>query len=48
MSYVIREMRSEPTAQIVRDLDRDHEAVLNFVLDLLPRVNAGESRTLGS
>jgi hypothetical protein len=24
-------MRSEPTAQIARDLDRDYEAVLNFV-----------------
>ena len=29
--YITKEMRSEPTAQIARDLDRDHEAVLNFV-----------------
>jgi transposase-like protein len=31
MFYIVKEMRSEPTAQIVRDLDRDYEAVLNFV-----------------
>ena len=31
MFYIIKEMRSEPTAQIARDLDRDYEAVLNFV-----------------
>jgi len=31
MFYTVKEMRSEPTAQIARDLDRDYEAVLNFV-----------------
>ena len=31
MFYIVKEMRSEPTAQIVRDLGRDYEAVLNFV-----------------
>lgn len=31
MFYIVKEMRSEPTAQIARDLDRDYEAVLNFV-----------------
>ena len=31
MFYIIKEMRSEPTAQIARNLDRDYEAVLNFV-----------------
>lgn len=31
MFYIIKEMRSAPTAQIARDLDRDYEAVLNFV-----------------
>jgi hypothetical protein len=31
MFYIIKEMRSEPTAQIARDLDRDYEAVLDFV-----------------
>ena len=31
MFYIAKEMRSEPTAQIARDLDRDYEAVLNFV-----------------
>ncbi|WP_094192396.1 IS1595 family transposase [Haloparvum sedimenti] len=31
MFYIIKEMRSEPTAQIARDLGRDYEAVLNFV-----------------
>ena len=31
MFYIIKEMRSESTAQIVRDLGRDYEAVLNFV-----------------
>jgi len=31
MFYITKEMRSEPTAQIARDLDRDYEAVLNFV-----------------
>ena len=31
MFYIVKEMRSEPTAQIVRDLERDYEAVLNFV-----------------
>ena len=29
--YMVKEMRSEPTAQIARDLDRDYEAVLDFV-----------------
>ena len=31
MFYIVKEMRSEPTAQIARDLDRDYEAVLNYV-----------------
>ena len=31
MFYIVKEMRSEPTAQIARDLDRDYEAILNFV-----------------
>ncbi len=31
MFYIVKEMRSDPTAQIARDLDRDYEAVLNFV-----------------
>jgi len=31
MFYTVKEMRSEPTAQIARDLDRDYEAVLDFV-----------------
>ena len=31
MFYIVKEMGSEPTAQIARDLDRDYEAVLNFV-----------------
>ena len=31
MFYISKEMRSEPTAQIARDLDRDYGAVLNFV-----------------
>ena len=34
MFYIVNEMRSEPTAQIVRDRDRDYEAVLNFVHDV--------------
>lgn len=31
MFYIVKEMRSEPTAQIARDLDRDYEAVLDYV-----------------
>jgi uncharacterized phage-associated protein len=31
MFYIIKEMRSAPTAQISRDVDMDYEAVLNFV-----------------
>jgi len=31
MFHITKEMRSEPTAQIARDLDRDYEAVLDFV-----------------
>ena len=31
MFYIVKEMRSESTAQIARDLDRDYEAVLNYV-----------------
>ena len=31
MFYIVKKMRSEPTAQIDRDLDRDYEAVLNYV-----------------
>lgn len=31
MFYIVKEMRSEPTAQIARDLDRDYKAVLNSV-----------------
>ena len=32
MFYIVKAMRSEPTAQIARDLDQDYEAeaVLNF------------------
>jgi transposase-like protein len=31
MFHMVKEMRSETTAQIARDLDRDYEAVLDFV-----------------
>lgn len=31
MFYMVKEMRSELTAQITCDLDRDYEAVLDFV-----------------
>jgi len=31
MFYMIKEMRSELTAQITRDLNRDYEAVLDFI-----------------
>lgn len=31
MFYMLKEMRSMPTAQIASDLERDEEAVLNFV-----------------
>jgi len=31
MFYMIKEMRSVPTAQIASDLNRDYEAVLNFI-----------------
>jgi transposase-like protein len=31
MFYIVTEMRSEQTAQIARDLNRDYEAVLDFV-----------------
>lgn len=31
MFYIVRGMRSELTAQIARDLNRDYEAILNFV-----------------
>ena len=31
MFYTVKEMRSESTAQIARDFDRDYEAVLDFV-----------------
>lgn len=31
MFYIIKEMRSAPSAQIARDIDRDYEAVLDFV-----------------
>jgi len=34
MFYIIKEMRSVPTAQIASDLGRDYEAVLNFRHDL--------------
>jgi hypothetical protein len=34
MFYMIKEMRSVPTAKIASDLDRDYEAVLNFRHDL--------------
>jgi transposase-like protein len=30
MFYIVKEMQSELTAQIARDLDRDYEAVLDF------------------
>jgi len=31
MFYIVKEMRSEQTAQITRDLDRDYEAAVDFV-----------------
>ena len=31
MFYIVKGIRSEPTAQIARDRNRDYEAVLNFV-----------------
>ena len=31
MFYIVKEMRFERSAQIARDLDRDYEAVLNYV-----------------
>ena len=31
MFYIVKQMKSEPTAQIARDLDRDYGSVLNFV-----------------
>ena len=34
MFYMIKEMRSVPTAPIASDLERDYEAVLNFRHDL--------------
>jgi transposase-like protein len=34
MFYMIKEMRSVPTAQIASELNRDYEAVLNFRYDL--------------
>jgi len=34
MFYMIKEMRSVPTAQIASELERDYEAVLNFRHDL--------------
>jgi len=34
MFYIVKEMRSELTAQIARDLDRDYEAVLDFVHEI--------------
>ena len=34
MFYMIKEMRSVPTAQIASELHRDYEAVLNFRHDL--------------
>ena len=34
MFYMIKEMRSVPTAQVASDLERDYEAVLNFRHDL--------------
>jgi len=34
MFYIVKEMRSETIAQIVRDLDRDYEAVLDFVYEV--------------
>jgi len=34
MFYILKEMQSEPTAQIVRDLGRGYEAVLSFVHEL--------------
>ena len=36
---MLKEMRSVPTAQIARDLDRDYEAVLNFVHEIQDRCN---------
>ena len=35
--YMLKEMRSVSTAQIARDLDRDYEAVLNFVHEVQDR-----------
>jgi len=34
MFHITKEMRSEPTAQIARDLDHDCEAVLDFVYEV--------------
>ena len=37
--YMLKETRSVPTAQIARDLNRDYEAVLNFVHEVQDRCN---------
>ncbi len=37
--YMLKEIRYVPTAQIARDLDRDYEAILNFVHEIQDRCN---------
>jgi len=46
MFYILKEMRSVPTAQIARDLERDYEAILNFVHEIQDRCNDLEGFTL--
>ena len=47
MFYIIKEMRSAPTAQIARDLDRDYEAVLDFVHEVQEATGSIEEIALG-
>ncbi len=44
--YILKETRSVPTAQIAQDLDRDYEAVLNFVHEIQDRCNDVADLTL--
>ena len=44
--YMLKETRSVPTAQITRDLNRDYEAVLNFVHEVQDRCNDVADLTL--
>ena len=46
MFYMLKEMRSVPTAQIASDLERDNEAVLNFVHEVQYRCSDIEGFTL--